>query len=283
MKTNFLNRNFGIELEIGNEKSQSHIENIVKSNSFIEVKTTNKWAQSINNNFWHIKYDSSCGVKGKPIDHGWEIASFKAFGVFNLIHICDIAKELHNNDCRVNENCGLHIHADVSDFSPYEMGSLLNRWLKIEKYLLNTVPMNRRNNIHCKPLFNKLCIKNVKQSNPENTWKLLKPTTFKVHNNNQKRFTLNLINYAKFIKFNKKGSRATIELRLPEGTLEWENIYNWTYFYLNFINFSLKNPCLSNSTFVNNIDSFFKTSGINNSKNLDIKCWFEKRIKDFKY
>lgn len=282
MKTNFLNRNFGIELEIGNEQSQSHIENIVKSNSLIEIRTTNKWAQSINNNFWHIKYDSTCGVKGKSIDHGWEIASFKAFGELNLIHICDVAKELQNNDCKVNNNCGLHIHADVSDFSYQSMGSFLNRWLKIEKYLLNMVPVSRRNNIHCKPLFDKLCVKNLKESSPENTWRILKPTIFRVHNNSQKRFTLNLINYAKFIKFKVKESRATIELRLPEGTLDWDNIYNWSYFYLNLINFSLKNPFINNLAFVNDIDSFFKTSGINNSKNLNIKCWFEKRLKDFK-
>lgn len=282
MKINFLKRNFGIELEIGNEKSQEYVESIVKSNSLQKVVTTTKWAQSINNNFWHIKYDSTCGIKGKPIDHGWEIASFKACGESDLIHICDVAKHLSDGECKVNTNCGLHIHADVSDFSIHAMGSLLNRWLKIEKYLLNMAPMNRRNNSHCKPLFNKLCIKNIKQSTAENTWNLLKPTMFKVHNNNQKRYTLNLINYAKFIKFNKKSTRATIELRLPEGTLDYENIYNWTYFYLNFINFSLKNPCLNNLTYISDIDSFFKTSGLNFSKNLNIKCWFEKRLKDFK-
>jgi hypothetical protein len=281
MKSSCLNRNFGIEIEVGNEKSQSHIQDIVESKSNKSVLKTEKWAQSIDNNFWHIKYDSTCGVKGKPDDNGWEIASFKAFGKDDLTHICDIADALKESGCMVNKNCGLHIHADVSDFNTTKMGSLLNRWIKIEKFLLHAMPDHRKNNVHCKPLISKLNVKNLKVSMPDSTWNLLRPKVFKIHNNPQKRFSLNLINYAKFIKYNKRSSRPTIELRLPEGTLNWDDIFNWTYFYLNFINFSFKNNCIKNLSYVKNVKSFFSISGINYSQNENLKLWFEERFKNF--
>lgn len=280
MKSNCLDRNFGIELEIGNEKSQSHIQDIVQLKSDKLSIKTEKWAQSVDNNFWHIKYDSTCGVKGKPDDHGWEIASFKAFGESDLNHICDVAHALEESGCMVNKNCGLHIHADVSDFSTIQMGSLLNRWIKIEKFLLKMMPDHRKDNFHCKPITSKLNIRNLKTSSPEGTWNLIKPKVFKTHNNPQKRFTINLINYAKFIKY-KKSSRPTIELRLPEGTLNWEDVFNWTYFYLNFIKFSFKNKSVKNLNPVKNIKSFFSISGINYSQNENLKTWFEERFENF--
>ena len=281
MKTNCLNRNFGIEFEMGNEKDQAYIQDVIKLKTDKSIVKTEKWAQSVNNSFWHVKYDSTCGIKGKPQDHGWEVASFKAYGYDQLIEICDVSQSLLDEGCLVNNNCGLHIHADVSDFSTLKMGAFLNRWLKIEKFLLKMMPDHRKDNFHCKPITSKLNVRNLKTSNPEGTWNLIKPKVFKTHNNPQKRFTINLINYAKFIKYNKKSLRPTIELRLPEGTLIYGDVFNWTYFYLNFINFSFKNKPIKNLSSVKNIESFFSVSGINHSRNDNLKLWFEERLKKF--
>jgi hypothetical protein len=267
-------RYFGIELEIGNEKTQKEIRDFVSQKSAIDIITTSKYGKSVNNFYWHIKYDSSCGVLGKPKDFGWEIASFKAIGSKQLKHIAEIAQHLKNNDCKVNLNCGLHIHVDVSDFSIQDIGCLLIRWVKSEEFLFKTLPLNRRNNFHCKPLiskenFNKRC-----NYTRNEIWDLLKPSVLKDHENNDKRYSLNLINYAKFLKNKRNKKRVTIELRIPEGTLDYTDVYNWGYFFVNFVD-SCKN-CVKKDPVTNciKLETFFKNLNIQDDF---LKKWFENR------
>lgn len=277
----FLSRNFGLEFEVGNEMSQDQISDIVASNSLKYVITTPKWAQSINNDYWHVKFDSTCGVAGKPIDSGWEIASFKASGDQELLDICKVANALQQAGCKVNNNCGFHIHADVSDFSVKQMGSLLKRWIKIEDFLLEAVPQRRRNNFHCLSVKKAFEDKKNRNTSDESVWLTLKPRIFRSHNNPNKRYTLNLVNYAKYIKAKIRTKvRPTIEFRLPEGTLNFVDIYFWTCFYLNFIDYS-KNHDIKNVNSIKTLKQFYKVSGISSLKNEDIKIWFEQRIKKF--
>jgi len=277
----FLSRNYGLEFEVGNEVAQDKISDIISLNSSKSVITTSKWAQSINNNYWHVKYDSTCGVAGKSIDFGWEVATFKASGDQDLLDICRVANSLLQIGCKVNNNCGFHIHADVSDFSIKEMGSLLKRWIKIEDFLLKAVPERRRNNFHCLSIKKSFESKKIRNYSDESVWLSLKPRILRSHNNPDKRYTLNLVNYTKYIKAKIRTKvRPTIEFRLPEGTLNFVDIYFWTCFYLNFINYS-KNHDIKNINSIKTLKQFYKISGISSLKNEDIKIWFEQRIKKF--
>lgn len=271
-------RYFGIELEVGNEKSQQEIVDMIHQKSAIKIVSTSKYIKSINNLYWHVKYDSSCGKLGKPKDFGWEIASFKAIGKKQLDHIAEVANYLKESGCEINSNCGLHLHVDISDFKINDIGCLLNRWTKSENFLLKTLPLNRRNNFHCKPLISKKDFDKFKNYKRNEIWNLLKPKVLKQNENFDKRYSLNLVNYAKFIK-NKNSKRVTLELRIPEATLDYDDIYNWGHFFVNFVDFCKnckekdpKNNCSKLSTFFKNlkIEEDF------------LQKWFEKRYYIYK-
>ena len=123
--------------------------------------------------------------------------------------------------------------------------------------------------------------KKIRNYSDESVWLSLKPRILRSHNNPDKRYTLNLVNYTKYIKAKIRTKvRPTIEFRLPEGTLNFVDIYFWTCFYLNFINYS-KNHDIKNINSIKTLKQFYKISGISSLKNEDIKIWFEQRIKKF--
>lgn len=276
-----ISRCFGVEFELGNEVSQEKIAEIIALNSNEAVCITPKWSQSINNKFWHVKYDSTCGKLGKPHDSGWEVATFKAYGNQELLDICKVANALLQGGCLVNDNCGLHVHVDVSDFSTEQMGSLMKRWLKIENFILKSLPQRRRLNCHCMPLRSLFNSKKIFDFSDEAIWQALRPKVFRVHNNPNKKFALNFINYSKYIKSKlRKKIRPTLEFRLPEGTLNFVDVYFWVVFFINFIDFS-KTHHLKDTIPVKTIKQFYKASGINSIENSDIKIWFEERMKNF--
>jgi len=284
----FSTRPFGVEFEIGNEVTQGLISNVIKSNSNYPVEVTSSWGQSINNNYWHVKYDSTCGANGKKIDHGWEIASFKASGLQELKHIAAVAVSLRNAGCLVNTNCGFHIHADVSDFTKSQMGLLLARWLKIEPFICNAVPFSRVNNYFCRLISKHKILDFRKKYKPTELWDVLKPCDFNIHDNVQKKVTLNTVNFAQSIQNGmSKHTRNTIELRMPEGTLDSGNVEGWVGFFVNFVDHSKTTNISSNLSSVNSLKKFFLFAGLSNDRIvanrnlLNVKLWFVKRFYKF--
>jgi hypothetical protein len=73
---------------------------------------------------------------------------------------------------------------------------------------------------------------------PEQLWLWMCPKNLSVHENYDKRVTLNFINFARSLneEFN---DRSTIELRLPECILEEEHVYYWGMWFLNFVDSTL--------------------------------------------
>lgn len=228
-------RCFGVEMEVGNEKSREQIREIVRHASPKREVHVTDWAQSNDNNYWHVKWDATCGVLGRGHDNGWELASYVASGYKDVAHIAEVANAMREGGILVNQNCGLHIHADIHDFTADQAAVLVARWMKIEKTLIQAVAPHRMKSKYCRLLSDiskdKLDLK--RQYDAPKFWRLVRPTNFHVHDNNQKKVALNMVNYTAA----KSGhqNRCTVELRLPEGTLFGSDIRNWARCFLNFV------------------------------------------------
>ena len=123
------------------------------------------------------------------------------------------------------------------------------------------VPERRSNSSYCKRWRDSLNFKKVNslvreiQTSPDIFWDIMKPTDKRIHNNEQKKFSLNLVNYIRNLK-----SRKTLELRLPEGTLDGWSIANWTIMFINFLEYNSGFP--SNLDEVKNVDEFLEVIGM---------------------
>ena len=72
---------------------------------------------------------------------------------------------------------------------------------------------------------------------PIELYYFLSPTNLDVHNNREKRVTLNSVNFATH-QLKPHFSRNTIELRLPEFLLDENHVRNWIHLILNFVEVS---------------------------------------------
>lgn len=231
-------RNFGVELEVGNEYPRSFISSLIKNSTNMKVNISN-YTQSINNAHWVVKTDASCGrrVRSNGINEGgYEIASYVASGIDDINKISRVAYDLKRGGIRANNNCGYHIHVNVSDFNEEDMGKLISYWLLVEDIFFNMVPFRRTVNRYCK----KIKIKNNTYekalkviNNSLKIWEMYKPRTINIRNPAEKRYSLNLLNF--YAASRTKFKRKTIEFRFPEGTLCHETIKNFIFIFLNFV------------------------------------------------
>lgn len=235
-------RKFGIELEIGCTVSKIKIQAAIKEISLKSVVVT-RYQPSIENGFWHIKSDATCGPKGRLGPKGVEIASFVAKGNYDLQHICNVSQSLSKLGCKVNDNCGLHIHADSSDLTVNHVGTLLAYWIKLEKCLQYALPERRRTNEYCRMVsaryllpkyLNILDYVDSSSTKAANLYLLLSPSNIGYYENSDRRQNLNLVNYARALNYFQNG-RNTLELRWPEGSLDPADISGWTRLFLGFI------------------------------------------------
>ncbi len=280
-------RNFGVELEVGNEYPRSFISSVIKNTTRMKVNISN-YTQSVNNAYWVVKTDASCGKKIKTNginEGGYEIASFVASGIDDVNKISNVARSLKKSGVRANNNCGYHIHINTSDFSEEDMGRLISYWILIEDIFFNMVPFRRTVNRYCK----KVKIKNntyqkalqvIKDSNK--IWEMYRPKTFNIRHPNEKRYSLNLLNF--YAASKTKFKRKTIEFRFPEGTLCHETVKNFIFLFLSFVeNMKIaKHPKSKNM----NVDYFLNICGLGSEKAFCIldhnliktKIWILKRL-----
>lgn len=286
-KTFNTTRNFGVELEVGNEYPRSFISSIIKNVTKMKVSISN-YTQSVNNEHWVVKTDASCGkkIRNNGINEGgYEIASYVASGLSDIEKISNVAHSLKRGGVRANNNCGYHIHVNVSDFSELDMGRLVSYWILIEDVFFNMVPYRRTVNRYCK----KVKIKNNNYSkalrvikDSAKIWEMYRPRTLNIRNPNEKRYSLNLLNFYAATKT--KFKRKTIEFRFPEGTLCQETVKNFIFILLSFVENTrhLSNPKFKNIT----IETFFNICGLASDKFLYIldnnliktKVWILKRL-----
>lgn len=296
-------RRFGVEFEVSATYTKKELGKFIEtfekgqgSGKSILIEEGEKgWAESNANNYWHVKYDSTCGPLGKksgsivdPMHHGWEIASYVCKGIDDVLCVSKVAQYL--SDCRVlvNQNCGLHIHAETLDFNAYEMGILYSHWLRIEEMIIHSLPKHRKNNKYCKPISKRFKTKLGKVVNPSQLWDVVKPTNFYPHENPQKKVAINSIGFAQGLKEDYH-TRRTIELRLPECILNEQYVQNWLVLFLHFIDTtktrgfldytkSCDNP-LEETLWVLGLEEKNKDKFVLlGDKLFQLKCWFLERL-----
>jgi hypothetical protein len=233
----FPRRHFGVELEVGPEIGRRKLVSYIKQVSSLGTLMPYRngcWMQSLNNDNWHVKYDCSCGLgdMDDPDGYGWEVTSFKAKGYHDLTHICRVADNLQRHGVSVNENCGLHVHVDISDFAPAQVGILLANWIKIEPIMFRVADSHRANSSYCMRLRYK--INCDRQYRPFDFWDAMRPKNLEPFENGDKERAVNLVNYARTMK-DKDFDRPTVEFRFPEGTLDGETIKNWVQLFVRFV------------------------------------------------
>jgi len=238
-------RRFGVELEVSATTDKQNIgTSLDQYEFFIGLKksvrvtpATKGWAETKENNYWHVKYDSTCGPLGKGNDYGWEIASYIGSGSPDLRNISKAAGWL-GLSLETNKNCGLHVHVDASDFTARAMGHLLLVWMKVEDALFHICDPCRSESHYCRSLRSRLTDKNgytsMWASTPYDFWHLMRPTDYSTHNNEEKKYALNTVGFA-MGQIVDTHTRKTVELRLPECRLSQEHVFGWTGLFLNFV------------------------------------------------
>lgn len=235
-------RRFGVELEVGNEVKKKEVQAAIKTVSELDVYVSG-YSLSSNNGYWHVKDDASCGKRGRAGPKGVEIASFIASGIKDIDHISSVAKKLQEVGCKVNQYCGLHIHAEAVDLNILQMASIVAHWIKIEHILSLSLPDNRIGNHYCQYVIDPDSFFSVKNGNviarnkaydPQTFWNIICPENISFYNNPERRMNLNLVNFAR-AKQAATLARGTVELRWPEGTLQDLDIRCWIRLFINFI------------------------------------------------
>ena len=282
-------RRFGVELEMSNTLTKAKVRNVIKAvsdhNSFIT-----KYQLSGAGVSWHVKDDATCGPQGREGPKGVEVASFVAKGIGDLQHIGDVAEALFRAGCKVNENCGLHIHAEAADLIPHDVGIILAHWIKIEPILAMSMPLGRNANIYCRHFLDKPVrdIDLQQEFGPDSAWDFydaVKPSDLSYYENDQRRVNLNLVNYARAITY-QTNHRKTLELRWPEGTLDSRDIKCWVRLFLSFID-TCKHRFMPKNLKPVDLREALTYLGLNHSDDTfiifseglhDTKTWFLERI-----
>lgn len=284
-------RPFGIELEADPEIKMARacpelasllISNVLEFASERPVRRTG-WMNTANNDYWHVKTDSSCGriVNGKHLD-GIEVVSYKASGNKDIEHIADVAERLCNFGLTVNSRCALHVHVDVSDFDQIDIGRLIARWLKVEQMMMNLIPNRRRSCCYCKPNGKSIKYSYYKRYTPLEVWNTFQPSRpYK----KSRRMMCNLTNYALCIE-HPMSSRKTVEFRFPEGSFNRDDVKNWIRLFLMFVEETKLGKPPATLKPIRNIEEFLRYFGLSEKGTffifdkhlLDVKNWIYKRI-----
>lgn len=280
-------RCFGVELETSQTLTQDRVKELIATSNTPRDVTVIAFTASKNNRNWHLKMDASCGAGAD--DCGWEIASYKASGVQDMISIAGVAQRLRDNGLRVNNLCGLHVHCEVNDFNAPRMGYLLARWVAIEPWLYNVVPYRRAYSPYCRALRVVRPIDKDSQYTAWGLWEHFKPTYEVYNGQDYRRVALNLCNFHAE-KDKQKKRRCTVELRLPEGSLRAADVKNWIRFFVHLVETSYHDTRLCKLA-APTIDDFFNACGIGHDDGFSIlspglretKLWLLKRMKKYQF
>lgn len=279
------NRRFGVELEVGNEIRKAQIKRAILKHSDFPVVCSG-WATSKNNAFWHIKNDATCGKDGWEGNRGFEIASYVASGWRQLLQIEQCVRSVQKLGVKTNKNCGLHVHVDVTDFSTFEMASLVAHWLKIELRMLHSVPRRRASfDGYSKPIMHSTCfyIERNRSYSPGEFWEMFVPEDGEPYVVDRA-VTLNIQNYLKLLKW-PAWLKGTVEFRWPEGTLNSVDVKNWIRLFVNFVENSKDRP-MPEDICHSDLDETLDILGLGHPDGLTVlspglhetKTWFLERI-----
>lgn len=291
------NRRFGVELEVSPTVSRPKLKTLVvkydQDHDALATTGTGSygWADTKRNDYWHIKYDSTCGPEGKGYDYGWEVASYIASGISDMNKIAGLAQYMSDSGIKTNSNCGLHVHAEIKDFSTKEIGALIARWIKAESYLFAACNPSRGGNHYCQSLRQRMYSLynfHYDPEDPSGLWNVIRPIDTSTHGNSEKKYTLNTVGFL-IGQLNPLHDRITVEMRMPECVLDREHVFGWTLLFVNFVEsckssyFAPQNvqPCktISDAFDMLGLGTVYGSSfQILDRRLYDLKIWFLNKI-----
>ena len=218
-------RRFGVELEYnaldGESRSRGegdlpvgiyYLADLVK-NACGESVEVSKWQYTNNNDKWHCKPDSSCGI---------EVCSPPVRGLGGLEKIGNVVDKIAAKGNVFSDNrCSLHVHVEIQDFDSKQLVLLVQKWVACELFYFLLTDSDRWLNQYCVPL-GFFCEFDSESRYFSNN------LIYKL--SESKYFSINLYHYAK----NKK---KTIEFRIMGGDacLSSTDAINWCQLLLAFV------------------------------------------------
>lgn len=176
---------------------------------------------SQNGRSWVIKEDCSCGVEITTPALTWE----------NWPQVELVTKALRQNNSRITESCGLHVHHEVKA-NEAQMRQLFILWAAYEPMFMAMVRNCRANNHYCMPVLREeRQITEHLEKVQFLVGRMDKADSFQHFIYGRDRYyALNLVNW---------WNTGRIEIRLHHGTLRTNDIKWWTLFTQLFIQYAL--------------------------------------------
>lgn len=230
-------RRFGVEVEVtadtSKEKIKKYIAEVDQTHP-IEVAQNN--AKDYGNSHWSVKHDGSC--KDQNHNHGHEVSSFVGGGTADIALIGQVVNHLRTKGIIVNNNCSVHVHAEVADFNRREIAKLTALWMKIEPILFQAVPGRRRRSIYCVALRKEFVhLLDMKfDSEKDGFWHLFwEDISPQNYDDDDRRVAFNLCNVCQALEGYGQNQRRTVEIRLPEGSIDPDDVTNWIRLFVRFV------------------------------------------------
>lgn len=245
------NRNFGVEIEIGN-RNVNQMTEILRNAGFNVFNQENR---SLNNGTqmltsatrragetlpeyetaWKVIYDGSVG-------DGCEVVSPILSGRNGLEAVKGVIKAMNKDGAKADHRCGLHVHVDANDLHMVELLNVARRYAAFESTIDSFVKPSRRanENGYCKSM--EMVVDAMEKnffSNDKNYLKTLGDRYFK----------LNLQAYLR---------HGTVEFRQLEGTTSWTKITNWIEFCVSFVEASRLDTETVNSFVAKSVETWNK-------------------------
>ena len=225
---------FGVEIEILNTIDRSTIATALQAEGInAEVEGYNHRTQ----HYWKVITDSSCG---------WEIVSPILSGEHGLNELKKVCKVLTRIGCRVDMNCGLHVHIGADALGVAKVRSVVKRWLGNEDNFDSIQPISRRgrSNVYCEPLSDTIRTHLIDNCFTIEDLVDIQSTRYS---------KLNLQSYRR---------HKTIEFRHHSGSTDSTEITNWVKFLLDFCTTATPESCAAtdfDALFTNNnITRFYR-------------------------
>ena len=174
---------------------------------------------------WEIKYDSTCGLEvvspALKLNQDGESEELKTG--------CDALMALRP---RVDRQCGLHVHVDVSDFSWKELQKLLALWARYEPFFYSMVPQSRRNNHYTVAVRGETWAEAHRNDVAEYypALRALKATS-------NRAFESACFDLGKYrtLRMNMWAVKGRVEFRMHSGTVSYEKIKRWVQLVLSVV------------------------------------------------
>ena len=179
-----------------------------------QAATVSNYGRENNNSQWVVKTDSSCG---------WEVASRVMSSAADLRTGTDVVSAMQRAGAKVDRRCGFHVHVEVADFTKDQVATMIQWWVKFERFITDVLDPSRKHNNYCE------------QASCNFTGNMAYSTADTL-NCNCGRGALNtaIINWHS----EPNSGYRRVEFRIAQGTNNFVDVKNWVRFLLTFVEFA---------------------------------------------